>query len=253
MAQPDQKKIVYRASKTTARAPSMDPNMKVPGYGGFIPGAVQVIEKNYYETSDRCFAKHHAGPSVDAISRAAQARRATRPMGSMRAAIAPPIDPPKFLPGCQIHIPQVRFTFECSEGTLAKTWGPRNPASNNNNTPSKLAPVAYSPAKERFRPRMDKYIGGYCGHLPRAEQQIEKSYARIARGVELGAFDLPTQTMDRTTAKDLYRPKERNASMHDYKLPGYSGYVPQTMYQFEKRYSQAVVDASQVTQELRQS
>jgi len=239
-------KIVYRASKAATRAPAFDSATKLPGYGGFVPGATGVIERNYYETSGQCFTQQQQ-PKQSHVGR----EREFRPMGSMRAATAPHVEPPRFLPGYQGYVPQVRFTFECSEGTLAKTWGSKSPI-NGIHGGGSFTPCKYNPQKERFKPRMDKYTTGYTGHLPKATAQIEQSYARIARGVETNEFDKPVAqgNTEFQRMQAAYKPKEAAERLPDYKLPGYTGFIPQTNFTFEKRYSESVLDAARESQRL---
>jgi len=106
----------------------------------------------------------------------------------------------------------------------------------------------YAPMKERFKPRMDKYTIGYTGHLQKADAQIEQSFARIARGVELNQFGEPVQGSGPTVpGMSSYKPYNTGSKdpMPDYKLPGYTGFVPQNNFQFEKRYSQTVLEAGE--------
>jgi len=245
MADEGRTKIVYRASKAASRAPALDNCTKLPGYGGFVPGANSMIERNYYETSGTCFNNQLNRPQGH------QPReREFRPMGSIRAASAPHVEAPRFLPGYQGYVPGVRFTFECSEGTLSKSWGTKTPI---NGIPGggAFAPCNYNPQKERFKPRMDKYTTGYTGHLPKAGGQIERSYARIARGVEMSEFDHAIQgKQDVQRMHAAYKPKEATERLPDYKLPGYTGFIPQTSFQFEKRYSESVIDAARESQRL---
>ena len=42
-------------------------------------------------------------------------------------------------------------------------------------------------------------------------------------------------------------------AMPDYKLPGYTGFVPQNNFQFEKRYSQTVLEAGEHSKYLSQN
>eukprot|EP00657_Telonema_sp_P-1_P012064 TRINITY_DN823_c0_g1_i1.p1 TRINITY_DN823_c0_g1~~TRINITY_DN823_c0_g1_i1.p1 ORF type:complete len:109 (+),score=22.27 TRINITY_DN823_c0_g1_i1:290-616(+) len=96
---------------------------------------------------------------------------------------------------------------------------------------------------------MDKYTIGYTGHLPKAEAQIERSYPRIARSVELGQLRPPPED----TVVEFASPKYRQAKKHvmtDYKLPGYTGFVPQNNFQFEKRFSTSVLDAAEMAADL---
>eukprot|EP00656_Telonema_subtile_P043114 TRINITY_DN49518_c0_g1_i1.p1 TRINITY_DN49518_c0_g1~~TRINITY_DN49518_c0_g1_i1.p1 ORF type:complete len:231 (-),score=34.62 TRINITY_DN49518_c0_g1_i1:413-1105(-) len=121
-------KTVYRTSKTVPRAPYFDAKTKLPGWGGFVPGAAAVIEKNYYETSQACFDAREEFLKSDALARAAGARRSFKPPGSMRSHAGPSAgEAAKYLPGYQGYVPGGRFQFECSEGHLAKTWAPRSP------------------------------------------------------------------------------------------------------------------------------
>lgn len=246
-------KIVYRASQPTNRAPAFNAHMKLPGYSGFVPGATNVIEKNYYETSQRCFSKRQEARDADILSRAAGARqRSFNPsLRSARAQTSPQVEPARYLVGYAGYVPQCRFTFECSEGTLAKTWAPRTPI-NGLPGPGTQNPCLYSPAKEKYKPRQDKYIIGYKGFLPGAQGQIEKSYARVARNVELGRGEGPrTEELLQPKPRAAYNPKTPpTQSIQDYKLPGYTGFVPQNNFQFEKRYSQTVVDAGKQYQAL---
>merc|ERR1712166_1197407 len=146
----------------------------------------------------------------------------------------------------QGYVPQGRFKFECSDGALASSWAPHSPSG----LPATrdIGRCTYNPVKERFKPRMDKYTIGYTGHLPKAEAQIEQSYARIARGVELNQFGEPVQGSGPTVpGMSSYKPYNTGSKdpMPDYKLPGYTGFVPQNNFQFEKRYSQTVLEAGE--------
>ena len=88
----DQTKIVYRASKVpldkpyracltplppqaAQRAPEINGKTKLPGYGGFIPGAPTCIERNFYQTTDRCFNQQEQQSQADTLFRAQGARR----------------------------------------------------------------------------------------------------------------------------------------------------------------------------------
>ena len=104
--------------------------------------------------------------------------------------------------------------------------------------------MQYRPVKERIgKPRVDKYIGGYTGHLPGAEAQMEKSFARIARGVETGEY-VPKSMMAAAGSASaplsmaaVYKPPGCREAIADYQLPGYTGYIPQGIFQCEKRYA----------------
>jgi len=147
----------------------------------------------------------------------------------------------KFLPGYGGFIPGERFKFETSEGTLAKTWAPRRPM-----TESLGGNYGqfYTPAKARNKLRNDKYIVGYTGSLPGANAQIEQSYSRIARGVENGTYKpVPLTAPPQMGTSANYMHKTMPTAPPDYKLPGYTGYIPREKYTFEQRYS-AAVDAA---------
>jgi hypothetical protein len=88
--------------------------------------------------------------------------------------------------------------------------------------------------------RQDKYIIGYTGALPGYQGEIEQSYARIARGVELGDIkphgpNVPQGNV--VGGGSNYMHKTMLTAPPDYKLPGYTGYIPQQKYTFEQRYS----------------
>jgi len=248
----DQTKIVYRASKAAQRAPEINGKTKLPGYGGFIPGAPTVIERNFYQTTDRCFNQQEQQSQADTLFRAQGARREFRATGGIRAKTSGIPEPPKYLPGYQGFVPQVRFTYEMSEGNLAKSWAPRVPI--NGMPAGDKESMNYTPMKERFKPRQDKYTIGYTGHLQKADAQIEKSFARIARGCENKEYDEPQHGGATVPGMAAYKPYNMHKeAMPDYKLPGYTGFVPQNNFTFEKRFSQTVLEAGEHARYLAQN
>jgi len=214
----------------------------MPGYSGYIPGAQMTIERNYFQVTKSCYERqremaanpHHHGDGGF--------RANVKP----RLQTAPGPGAAKFLPGYGGFVPGQRFKFETSEGTLAKTWAPRRGAEHHG---SGLISSSYKPPKPRMKMRQDKYIVGYTGQLPGGQGEIEKSYARIARGVETGDIR-PMATSEHPNAGSMagisssnYVQKAMPSAPPDYKLPGYTGYIPQVKYTFEQRYS-AGVDAA---------
>lgn len=148
----------------------------------------------------------------------------------------------KFLPGYGGFVPGQRFMFETSEGTLARTWAPRVPEHSAMGGGG-VRPGAYKPSKPRVRLPIDKHIIGYTGNLPGYHNHIEKSYSKIARGLEDGTLRNPQANPEAPT----FNPADTKsmAMVHakpppEYKLPGYTGYVPQAKYCFEQRFSTAV-------------
>jgi len=231
-------KVVMRAARAVPRSPDAPTKMKIPGYSGYIPGAQSTIESNYFQVTRNCFADHmektsHYGqyqPSQPFV-----------PNVKPRTANAPSGTGAKFLPGYGGFIPGQRFKFETSEGTLAKTWAPRRPM-----TESLGGNYGqyYTPAKARPKLRNDKYIVGYTGALPGYQNQIEQSYSRIARGVETGAYKpMPITAPADMSSQPNYMQKVMPQAPPEYKLPGYTGYIPRQKYTFEQRYS-ASVDAA---------
>jgi len=233
-------KVVMRAARAVPRSPAAPTKMKIPGYSGFIPGSQHSLEKNYFQVTRNCFDKH-----AEKVQRygAVPNSQPFQPMVKPRLASAPPgAGAAKFLPGYGGYIPGERFKFETSEGTLAVTWAPRRPAQCS--AGGRIA-NSYTAAQPRPKLRNDKYIVGYTGCLPGANQQIEQTYPRVARGVETGVYKpLPTTAPAGTFGSSPnYMHKTMPSAPPDYKLPGYSGYIPREKYTFEQRYS-ASVDAA---------
>merc|ERR1711907_259294 len=228
-------KVIMRATRAVPRSPAAPTKMKIPGYSGYIPGAQNTIESNYFQVTQSCFRDHankrsHYGETTNS--------EPFKPNIKPRMQTAPTGGAAKFLPGYGGFIPGQRFKFETSEGTLAKTWAPRRPL-----TGSLGGDFGqfYSPPKARAKLRNDKYIVGYTGTLPGYQGQIEQSYSRIARGVEDGTYKphpitAPTSMGSGTSN---YTAKVMPTASPEYKLPGYTGYVPREKYTFEQRYSAA--------------
>merc|ERR1711988_1363187 len=234
----DRPKVVMRAARAVPRSPDAPTKMKIPGYSGYIPGAQSTIESNYFQVTRDCFSNH-----AERVSHYGQQPNSQPfvPNVKPRTAAAPSGAGAKFLPGYGGFIPGQRFKFETSEGTLAKTWAPRRPM-----TESLGGNYGqyYSPAKARPKLRNDKYIVGYTGSLPGYQNQIEKSYSRIARGVETGDYTpVPITAPPGEVSQPNYMHKVMPSAPPDYKLPGYTGYIPRQKYTFEQRYS-ASVDAA---------
>merc|ERR1711871_1846317 len=148
-------KVVVRAAKPAPRSPDPPLKMRMPGYSGYIPGAQNTMEQNYfqvtrhsYEDFKRLQGRSHNG-SMDP-----QFHANVKP----RLHTAPPNAGAKFLPGYGGYIPGQRFKFETSEGTLARTWAPRRP--DTHSADGKLA-TSWKPAKPRVKLANDKYIVGY--------------------------------------------------------------------------------------------
>lgn len=234
-------KIVMRASRAVPRSPDAPTKMRMPGYSGYIPGSQSTIEQNYFQVTRDCYDKMEQ--RVKGYGKHDQTQNFA-PNVKPRLHSAPPgFGASKFLPGYGGFIPGQRFKFETSEGTLAKTWAPRRP--DTHSADGKLA-TSWKPAKPRVKLANDKYIIGYTGQLPGYQNQIELSYSRIARGVENGKF-LPTPTSyvpAGNFAAASYTHKTMPTAPPDYKLPGYTGYVPQVKYTFEQRYSASTDSAS---------
>merc|ERR1712159_550279 len=214
-------KIVMRAARVVPRSPDAPTKMKIPGYSGYIPGAQSTIERNYFQVTRDCFTNH-----ADKVSHYGQQPNSQPfvPNVKPRTAAAPSGGGAKFLPGYGGFIPGQRFKFETSEGTLAKTWAPRRPM-----TESLGGNYGqhYTPAKARNKLRNDKYIVGYTGSLPGANAQIEQSYSRIARGVENGTYKpVPLTAPPQMGTSANYMHKTMPTAPPDYKLPGYTGYIP---------------------------
>ena len=169
--------------------------------------------------------------------------------GEFKATIKPRLStaPPsagaaKFLPGYGGFVPGQRFMFETSEGTLARTWAPRTPEHSAMGG-GHVTGGSYKPSKPRVKLPVDKHIIGYTGNLPGYQNHIEISYSRIARGIEDGSMrNKPTEHRE-----GVFNPSSASSMKvsiakppPEYKLPGYTGYIPQTKYTFEQRYSTSV-------------
>lgn len=223
-----------RASRAVPRSPDAPNKMRMPGYSGFIPGSQSTIEQNYFQVTRHCYEasdkriKNYGQHGNNGQSFVAN----TKPRGHT----APPgTGASKFLPGYGGFVPGERFKFETSEGTLAKTWAPRRPDTHSGGG---LLNSSYKAAKPRPKLANDKYIIGYTGQLPGFQNQIEQSFARVARGVESGLYKpTPTLSPNGVMAPASYTHKAMPHAPPDYKLPGYTGYIPQVKYTFEQRYS----------------
>lgn len=241
MANDSSNKIVLRAARAVPRSPEAPTKMRMPGYSGYIPGSQSTIEKNYFQVTRECYDKSddrrsHYGnhASGQNFSPNVKPRLHTAPPGFGAA---------KFLPGYGGFVPGQRFKFETSEGTLAKTWAPRRPDTHSGGG---LLGSSYKPPRPRPKMRNDKYIVGYTGQLPGYQAEIEQSYSRIARAVETGTIrpDMKLQVPPGgTMSSPSYAHKTMPTAPPDYKLPGYTGYVPQMKYTFEQRYSSSADSA----------
>lgn len=232
-------KVVMRAARAVPRSPDAPTKMKIPGYSGYIPGAQNTIEHNYFQVTRDCFNNH-----ADKVSHYGEVPK-NQPFSANikpRTACAPSGGGAKFLPGYGGFIPGQRFKFETSEGTLAKTWAPRRPMTE---SLGDNYGQYYQSAKPRPKLRNDKYIVGYTGSLPGYQNQIEQSYSRIARGVETGVYTPKPITAPavEVNSQPNYMHKIMPSAPPEYKLPGYTGYIPRQKYTFEQRYS-ASVDAA---------
>merc|ERR1712146_715928 len=98
----------------------------------------------------------------------------------------------------------------------------------------------------RPKPIAPKHITGYTGQLPGAMGQIEKTYTRIARECENGLYKPQPVSFGGTFAPNTtsYSHKPVSHAPPDYKLPGYTGYIPQVKYTFEQRYSASTDSAA---------
>merc|ERR1711871_60103 len=235
-------KIVLRAARAVPRSPEAPSKMRMPGYSGYIPGAQSTIEQNYFQVTRKCYDQmdkrkglgHGSGNEQPSFAANSKPRLHTAPPGAGAA---------KFLPGYGGFIPGCRFKFETSEGTLAKTWAPRRPDTHGGGS---VIRGNYQAAKPRPKLHNDKYIIGYTGQLPGAQNQIELSYARVARGVENGTFKPVPTVIEKAgaMAPPSYTHKAMPTAPPDYKLPGYTGYIPQVKYTFEQRYSASTDSAA---------
>merc|ERR1711959_54613 len=169
MPGPDGPKVVFRASRAAPRSPDAPTQMKPPGYSGYIPGSQGTIEQNYFQVTKQCFAEQKARAATASQRHAGSGQPAFSPTVKPRFATAPPGEgAAKFLPGYGGFIPGMRFKFETSEGTLARSWAPRRPVTEASRDGG--FGHNYSPVKSRPKARNDKYIIGYTGHLSGSDQ-----------------------------------------------------------------------------------
>ena len=83
---------------------------------------------------------------------------------------------------------------------------------------------------------------------------VERIWWQIARGVEHNEFDEAMGGAATVPGMASYKPYNMHKeAMPDYKLPGYTGFVPQNNFQFEKRYSQTVLEAGEHSKYLSQN